>query len=333
MSSPWSWRADRPACARQAAGLIRLEGEDSRRFLHGQTSAAIEAALPGQWIPTCCISPTARLRALADVLVDDTGAWLAVTAGDAQQVREALDRVLFPADRVQLGPVLPAWLLTAVAGREETLPASQAGSWEALPEGQGWQLGSGPLGMALLLRAAEPGPPGRLPGAWSERTPLNSLEQERWRIQLGLPAAPGELNEDHNPFELGLAARVSLSKGCYVGQETLARLATYDGVKQQLRRWHWSRSAGQAPPLAGQELGLAPEHGSGGQKNRPDRLGRISSLLELENGDRIGLALVRRQALGLAQLRAGEGAAAATITLSEPDLFREPPLTGRAQDS
>jgi folate-binding protein YgfZ len=332
MTSPWNWRPDRPACARQAAGLIRLEGEDSRRFLHGQTSAAIEAALPGQWIPTCCISPTARLRALADVLVDATGAWLAVTAGDAQQVREALDRVLFPADRVQLGPVLRAWLLTAVAGREETLPAAMAGGWEALPEGRGWQLGGGPLGMALLP-AAEPGSPGRLPGAWGERTPLSSPEQEHWRIQLGLPAAPGELNEDHNPFELGLAGRVSLSKGCYVGQETLARLATYDGVKQQLRRWHWARSAGQAPPLAGQELGLGPEHGAGEPGRLPERLGRISSLLELENGDRIGLALVRRQALGLMQLRAGEGAAAATLTLSEPELFVAPPVSGGAQAS
>ena len=34
---------------------------------------------------------------------------------------------------------------------------------------------------------------------------------------------------------------VSLGKGCYVGQETLAKLATYDGVKRQLRRWHARR--------------------------------------------------------------------------------------------
>lgn len=333
MTSPWSWRPDRPACARQAVGLIRLEGEDSRRFLHGQTSAAIEPALPGEWIPTCCISPTARLRALAEVLVDATGAWLAVTAGDAQQVRAELDRVLFPADRVALGAVLPAWLLTAVAGRGETLPAAKAGSWEALPEGRGWQLGRGALGMGLLLRAAEPGPPGPQPGPWGERLPLSGPDQERWRIQLGLPAAPGELNDDHNPFELGLAGRVSLSKGCYVGQETLARLATYDGVKQQLRRWHWPCCPGQAPPLPGQELAPPPQAGAGEPGRLPERLGRISSLLELANGDRIGLALVRRQALGLAQLRAGEGSAAATLTLSEPELFVAPPVSGGAQSS
>ena len=73
-TSVWDWTPGQPACSLQPAGLIRLEGADALRVLHGQTSAAIEGARPGQWIPTCCISPTARLRALAEVLVTDGGA-------------------------------------------------------------------------------------------------------------------------------------------------------------------------------------------------------------------------------------------------------------------
>ena len=37
--------------------LIRLEGSDTRRFLHGQSSQAIELAKPGDCLPTCLISP------------------------------------------------------------------------------------------------------------------------------------------------------------------------------------------------------------------------------------------------------------------------------------
>jgi len=53
------------------------------------------------------------------------------------------------------------------------------------------------------------------------------------RLQQGRPQAPAEINERFNPFELGLAERVSLNKGCYVGQETLPSSPPYDGVKQQ----------------------------------------------------------------------------------------------------
>jgi folate-binding protein YgfZ len=322
-TSPWQWQPRQPAYARLAAAVIRLEGSGSRRFLHGQTSAAIDLAQPGQWISSCCISPTGRMRALVEVLVDQAGAWLVIGAGDGAQVHQALDRVLFPADQVRLGAPQPAWWLLPVAAAGETLQPAESGapearSWQALGQNGGWQLGSGPLGQGLVLPDAA-----ALPPAWASRQPLSAGEQEHWRLQQGLPAAPGEVNDDHNPFELGLAPRVSLSKGCYVGQETLAKLATYDGVKQQLRRWHWAHTAAEQAPQLGQELRAAGGEG---------RLGRISSLLELADGDRIGLALVRRQGLELAQLQAGSWEqeqaepAPATLALSLPAQFVAPPV-------
>jgi folate-binding Fe-S cluster repair protein YgfZ len=58
----------------QPVSLLRLEGPDTLRFLHGQSSQDLVLAPPGAWCSTCCISPTARLRALAEVLVDGGGA-------------------------------------------------------------------------------------------------------------------------------------------------------------------------------------------------------------------------------------------------------------------
>ncbi|MBM5796072.1 MAG: aminomethyltransferase, partial [Cyanobacteria bacterium M_surface_7_m2_037] len=80
--------------------LIRLEGADTKRFLHGQSSQAIELAPAGACLPTCLISPTGRMRALALVRLDEGGADLLVLDGDGAAVHQALDRVLFPADRV-----------------------------------------------------------------------------------------------------------------------------------------------------------------------------------------------------------------------------------------
>ncbi|MCX5951814.1 MAG: folate-binding protein [Cyanobacteria bacterium] len=297
--------------------LLRLDGPDGLRFLHGQTSQALEQAQAGQWLSTCCITPTARLRALAEVLVDGEGATLVIRAGEGEAVRTALDRVLFPADAVHLGP-LAAGLLVETIGIESDPQAPAAGRWAPLaaPD-RGWRLGS----HLTLLPAGQP-----LPAALAELKPLSPQEQDHWRLGQGLPVAPNEVNEDTNPFELGLADRVSLSKGCYVGQETLAKLATYDGVKRQLRRWiclePQAEDAGLAPGTTLWAEGAEPQPGAS-----PQRAGVITSSLSLDGGRLwIGLALVRRQALELGRLRAGEGSGAPWLELSLPERFVAPPV-------
>ena len=103
-SDPWGWQPIGPCRSEQAGYLIRLDGPDTGRFLHGQTSSVIEGQQPGSWIPSCCTTATGRLRALAEVLVDRDGAWLLLRGADGTALWQALERVLFPADRVQLGP-------------------------------------------------------------------------------------------------------------------------------------------------------------------------------------------------------------------------------------
>jgi tRNA-modifying protein YgfZ len=312
MTSPWTWIPSGACRLERPAGLMRLDGPDALRVLHGQTSASIEGAQPGSWIPTCCITATARLRALAEVLVDEGGAWLLVGSGDPALVHQAIDRVLFPADQVKLGPLQAVRWITPLGSDPQGPDAAAAGRWQRCGGGSGWRLGN-----TMVLPQDQP-----LPPELAARRLLEPAEAERWRIQQGLPAVPAELNDDHNPFELGLAGRVGLSKGCYVGQETLAKLATYDGVKQQLRRWHWRRGTGGPAPDAGQSL-FSPSQEGGGQEGR---LGRITSVLELADGERIGLALVRRTGLGLPQLQAGEDPGAALLSLSQPEQFAAPPV-------
>ena len=324
MTSPWDWQPAQASRIEQTVSLLRLEGADTRRFLHGQTSAAIETAPAGAWIPSCSISPTARMRALVEVLLDPSesaptdssavstkpGAWLVIHGippEAAAGVRQSLDRVLFPADQVNLGALETALLITPVEPGTTELPASPTGAWQTLEAGAGWLLGH-----QVLLRHGSEAP------AWlAERALLSATSHERWRVQQAIPAAPGELSDDTNPFELGLAERVSLNKGCYVGQETLAKLSTYDGVKQQLRRWSWKPQAGGQPgePAAalipGTTLYTPDTTGEG-----TSRAGVITSSLELKDGTWIGLALVRKQALEQQLLQAGDGPRPATLLLS-----------------
>jgi len=292
-----------PARWSTAISRIRLEGADARRFLHGQSSQAIELAANGTCLPTCLISPTGRMRALALVRPDDSGADLLVIAGDGAAVHQALDRVLFPADRVKLGPIEAVTLVRWIG----------AVASENAPEllSPGVDLGAGAAQPAWLQLPGEPLP------AWLEALPeLSDEAVELLRLRQGFPAVPGELNDNTNPFELGLAPWVSLNKGCYVGQETLAKLATYDGVKQQLRHWRCG-AAGSCPP--GTTLFTA----SG------ERAGVITSALAGAEGME-GLALVRRGALEAEELFAagadGTANTGVALQISVPGGFVAPPV-------
>ena len=296
-----------PSPARWSSGVhsIRLAGADARRFLHGQSSQAIELAKPSSCLATCLISPTARMRGLALVRVEETGLELVVISGDAAAIHQALDRVLFPMDQVELGAPQPATLVrfTGAPGA----PLVEEGWLQP-----GVDLGAGADQPALLLH------PGEAPPAWLEALPELSGEQaELQRIRQGFPAAPNEANDDTNPFELGLAPWVSLNKGCYVGQETLAKLATYDGVKQQLR--HWRAAQGSAAPSVGTTLTTV----SG------ERAGVITSSLSTGEGSE-GLALVRRSALDQATLRAEGGI---ELSINTPPAFVAPPVGAGGQGS
>lgn len=63
---------------------------------------------------------------------------------------------------------------------------------------------------------------------------LTEGEWEAFRIWHGVPVHGRELSEDFNPYEVGLRDVISFTKGCYVGQEVIARLDTYQKIQKQL---------------------------------------------------------------------------------------------------
>ncbi|MFL2760644.1 MAG: YgfZ/GcvT domain-containing protein [Dehalococcoidia bacterium] len=64
-------------------------------------------------------------------------------------------------------------------------------------------------------------------------------EFNRFRLKLGIPVFGFELTEDFNPLEAGLMSHISFNKGCYIGQEVVARLNTYDKVQRKLVKFAW----------------------------------------------------------------------------------------------
>ncbi len=113
-------------------------------------------------------------------------------------------------------------------------------------------------------------------------TPMGDRVWQELRIAQGRPFPDCELTEDYNPLEAGLWKTISFNKGCYIGQETIARLNTYKGVKQRL----WGIRL-QAPAQPGTIITVDD-----------DKVGKLTSVTETDSGI-FGLAYIRTKAGGI----------------------------------
>lgn len=85
--------------------------------------------------------------------------------------------------------------------------------------------------------------------------PIGSLAFESFRIERGLPSVGKDVTESINPLEASLRQYVSFTKGCYIGQEVIARIDTYDKLQKELRGM--IIDAPQSEPLAPGEIWAA----------------------------------------------------------------------------
>jgi folate-binding protein YgfZ len=108
---------------------------------------------------------------------------------------------------------------------------------------------------------------------------FSSDEFERFRIMNGIPWTAKEITSDRNPLELGLWDWISFTKGCYIGQEVIARLDTYQKVQRALFLLS-SQTDIQA---------LSPVHSADGTV-----LGSVTSVVRDGTGTWYGLAVLKR---------------------------------------
>lgn len=104
------------------------------------------------------------------------------------------------------------------------------------------------------------------------------------RIQNGIPAVPKELNDNFNPHEGNIIDDVSFTKGCYIGQEVIARLDTYDKVQRQLKNF----IIHDDPDFNGEILDI--------YNDKNEEIGQVTSLAKsFKDKSLIGLGYIRKK--------------------------------------
>lgn len=209
---------DKPAPARAPFtalpdhALLVLEGRDAIAFAQAQFMSDVASLSDGQWHWSGWLTPKGRVQALFALLrTGPETLWLVIPDGDAAALKAGLERFVFrskvkvhvPGDRSACG------ILAA--------PADASGARSAT-DARG----------RIELDMGSPAQPRTLRICTGCSNPVDEAVLARWRahdIAHGLPRAPADTLEAHTPQQLSLdrLKAYSVRKGCYPGQEIVAR--------------------------------------------------------------------------------------------------------------
>ncbi len=221
------------------AAWLRVTGADAAGFLQGQFTNDLSqvkegSAVYGLWLDQ-------KGKVLADSFIGRKGAdefWLASVASSGAAIRGRLESFIIADDVVvEDGPEGSAVALLGEGAGEWLASVPRPGVYYRgrRSAGENWEW-IFPLSAAAEVSTA-------LTGARE----LDFAAVERRRILDGIPAVPVDIGSGDLPNEGGLeAAAISYTKGCYLGQEVMARLKSKGRIRRRLRR---VAGPGPAPAL------------------------------------------------------------------------------------
>jgi folate-binding protein YgfZ len=288
---------------RSERGKLALTGPGAKEFLAGQVTNDTEALVPGEGCYAAFLTPKGKM--LGDLRILDVGEELLL---DTERV--ALQGLFDMIRRFKIGYQVQLHKRTVERGllsllgpdtprvaSAETLPAVEHANAAVEIEGVAAIVARTDTGVDLICDAADTE---ELANALRDRgaAPVSEEAAEIVRVEQGRPRYGIDLDETVIPQEAGLNERaVSFTKGCYVGQETVARLYYKGKPNRHLRGLRLS-----APAEPGAELRLGER-----------AVGRLTSFVRSPVQGPIGLALVRREAEPGAIVSVGEHGAEAEV--------------------
>jgi folate-binding protein YgfZ len=230
--------------SRPDSGVLVVSDADRADFLHRMTTNNINALRPGQSAVTVLTSPTARMLFVFTVVCRPDELWLLPAPGQTAALLRHLRGQIFFMDKVKVRDASAEWSRLRLVGPAALSTLAALDLDLATTAEGGWQERAGVLalrqeqydlpGIELVIEAVEvPATMAALQQAGALPLTDEAHAQAR-RVELGRPAPGAELTEEYNPLEAGLAWACAENKGCYTGQEIIARQITYDKVTKTL---------------------------------------------------------------------------------------------------
>ncbi|MCU0502836.1 MAG: hypothetical protein MUC51_13920 [Anaerolineae bacterium] len=228
-------------------GWLRVSGRDRLDFLQRLSTNDFRKLAPGAGLPTVLATAAGRMIALLIACASEDAVYLRTAPGRAGTLTSHLSNLIFWNDQLEVsdlstetvqfglfGPGAAKWLADAAGVALDDLQpyAWRSGSIGDAPamlqrggalEASDWTVIAAAKhvdALRAILTAAAPA--------------LSEGQAEVMRVEKGIPAWGSELSDQVTPLEAGLRAAISDNKGCYTGQEVIARQLNYDKVTRRM---------------------------------------------------------------------------------------------------
>lgn len=228
-----------------ARGRVEVAGADRLEFLHRLLANRVRGLEPGQGNHNLLLNSKGKILFGFDLAARPESLELSTEPGQGPALLKALDMYLF-ADKVQLfdrsAAAAPLALVGPAAQRliaERIGPPPAADRWWTEVDWQGlrlriergvhagspaWFLDAGPAAAPAVFEALTEA------GA----TPAGRVAEDFLRVEAGQAAFGADVDENIYPQEARLERCFALDKGCYIGQEVVAKIDTYGGLNKRL---------------------------------------------------------------------------------------------------
>ncbi|MFK5635619.1 YgfZ/GcvT domain-containing protein [Ornithinimicrobium sp. LYQ103] len=291
-------------------GVVTVSGADRLTWLHSLTSQQLADLAPRTSAETLVLSPKGHVEHALHVVDDGQTTWLTTEPGAAPALVAWLDSMRFML-RVEVTDVSDRYAVLGEPIRRESAPGEPVAWVDPWP---------GPVGDTFAYGPPSEEHPGR-DRAWRELVvPVEDLEaavgdrplagtwaSEALRVAAWRPRAGVDTDHRTIPHELDwLRTAVHLHKGCYRGQETIARVKNLGRPPRRLVFLHLDGS-GHVEPGPGTEL--VPVEGG-------RSVGHVTSVARHHEEGPIALAVVKRSTDPAAVLLADTTSAAQTVVVA-----------------
>jgi folate-binding protein YgfZ len=255
---------------RSRRGVLRVGGSDRLSWLHSLTTQHLLGLSAGEWTQALVLSPHGHVEHHLVMTDDGSATWIHVEPGMAPALLAYLESMKFWSD-VTVEDLTATYGVLSVVGDTDLLVERSS----------------------LAAAVDETGLPLVGHGAW-----------EALRVAAGVPRLGFETDHRTIPHEVGwLATAVHLDKGCYRGQETVARVHNLGRPPRRLVRLHLDGTQDELPPPA------TPVTVSGEER----AVGFLGTAVQHCDLGPIALAVIKRQVPDDAQLMVAGMAAAVDL--------------------
>jgi len=282
-------------------GVLTVSGPDRLSWLDSITSQRLSALLPGQSAESLLLDPKGHVEFALRMVDDGTQTWILVDPGQVEGLLQFLTRMRFTL-RVEINDLSATCVTFGFfsGGTAETVlhaldPSEQLhivwhDPWREVVDG-GWQYSAAPTHPANLWRYAE----AVVSKAAAAEIVLaiqrqqvqvaGFLAREALRIAAWRPSQSCEVDDRALPHEFDwLRSAVHLDKGCYRGQETVAKVHNLGHPPRRMVMLHLDGSDAILPAAGDLVYGVGEERA----------VGRITSVARHMDWGAIALALVKR---------------------------------------